>query len=184
MKTLSLILISLFFFGIVVCENCNELENNSTCDFYPKCLENKFNCGASGYPLGYGNKYCNRFLTYFDKFSPAGQGWIQKTLVCLKHKIAPSLKDPYNAFTCSVVEKVAFDSHPQCYVESGFCDLFRNKDDLKSTLKGLFYVFEVKDLASAMSFKQIFITAGKCGWTYAAEITAAIAEVFSRGFLE
>ena len=29
---------------------------NKDCSFYPDCVESKFNCGDTGYPMGYGFK--------------------------------------------------------------------------------------------------------------------------------
>ena len=38
--------------------------SNTKCDWYIDCLEKVFNCGAKGYPVGYGNKYCVKFSSY------------------------------------------------------------------------------------------------------------------------
>ena len=42
------------------------------CGFYKDCLEATFNCGEKGYPIGYGYKYCNRFLEEKHRFSKDG----------------------------------------------------------------------------------------------------------------
>ena len=41
--------------------NCTALANAGNCDFYTQCVEPRFQCGSSGYPLGYGDKYCRKF---------------------------------------------------------------------------------------------------------------------------
>jgi len=43
------------------------------CSFYEDCLEARYHCGPDGYPLGYGKKYCNKFIATIDKFSPEAQ---------------------------------------------------------------------------------------------------------------
>jgi hypothetical protein len=52
--------------------------------------------------------------------SRAGQRWIDATLVCLQE----TLHDEIDATTsCADVRTLAFDSHPACYVDNGFCRL-------------------------------------------------------------
>ena len=144
-------------------QDCKHLPfTPKNCDFYTQCLEPKFNCGANGYPLGYGNKYCNKFLTFFEEFSPEGQAWIEKTLLCLKKALVPVFEDESRE-TCSQVYNIAFDSHPKCYEQSGFCTLFANPKVGFQTIKALLKVFEIKDMASMSSFKQIMVTSGLCG---------------------
>lgn len=48
----------------------NEGLYNSDCEWYVNCLEERFHCGENGYPLGYGYKYCTRFVDNLPKFSP------------------------------------------------------------------------------------------------------------------
>jgi hypothetical protein len=45
----------------------NPAEN--TCTFYTSCLEKEANCGAEGYPIGYGAKYCKDFTNASSKFA-------------------------------------------------------------------------------------------------------------------
>jgi len=132
------------------------------CDYYTQCLEPKFKCGPTGYPIGYGNKYCNKFLEFFNDFTPEGQEWIGKTLLCLKNALIP-VYESTKSITCSEIYNIAFDSHPTCYTDSGFCNLFADPRIGFTTIKGLLKVLEVKDMASIPSFKQVIITAGKCG---------------------
>jgi hypothetical protein len=92
------------------------------CEFYDRCLEAKFDCGESGYPLAYGKKYCERFLNE-KLFSDKGRRWRDETLLCLQRAIVPLRKDSQT--TCEMLEKQAFESHPNCYagVENSFCEL-------------------------------------------------------------
>ncbi len=47
---------------------CQELAARGDCAFY-QCLDSRLGgCGADGYPLGYGHRYCNRFHTTRNSF--------------------------------------------------------------------------------------------------------------------
>ena len=71
------------------------------CGFYSACLESKFQCGADGYPVGYGEKYCERFMSLntahsvsSSELSPDGIRWRNSTLICLQRALVNTL--PYN----------------------------------------------------------------------------------------
>ena len=42
--------------------NCTALANAGNCTFYTQCVEPRFRCGSSGYPLAYGDRYCRKFV--------------------------------------------------------------------------------------------------------------------------
>lgn len=88
------------------------------CGFYD-CLERNCGCGASGYPLGYGKKYCQIFSNY--PFSGQGGKWRDATLRCLQRSLIPYSQCPPT--NCSTMKTKAFDSHPFCYTSSGVCFL-------------------------------------------------------------
>ncbi|KAL4477720.1 hypothetical protein ABPG74_002870 [Tetrahymena malaccensis] len=141
----------------------NEGLSNNDCNWYVNCLEDQFHCGPKGYPEGYGFKYCSRFVEKYDKFSPAGQKWIDGTLTCLKQSLKDSLVNTDNK-TCKDVNKIAFDSHPRCYVENGFCELFTKQDiqEIYQTLLSLLQVYQMKDFLSIQSIKQVTIVTFDC----------------------
>ena len=119
------------------------------CSFYSDCLEPTFECGPDGYPMGYGFKYCNRFLEEKDRFSAEGQEWIDGTLVCLKQALVPTVNSP-DGITCDNVKKTAFDSHVDCYIENGFCDLafdYSHPGEMTKFVYDLMHVYEFKDFA-------------------------------------
>lgn len=100
-------------------------DNVST--FY-NCVEEIFNCGENGYPLGIGVKYSDKF--YFEtrpKLSAQGQLWIDKTLICLQQEFRDRIT---SEASCDEVKELALRHHPDCYVQSGFCALSR-RDKLK-----------------------------------------------------
>lgn len=139
----------------------------STCTWYTSCLQPAFNCNSNAYPLGYGNKYCSRFTNAMNMFTPMGKAWIQKTMVCLKKALAPYANSKVKSgrgVSCNQLTDIAFNSHPRCYVESGFCKLFteQNFDDVVKTCKALWRVFDLKDLFQPRGVKQIAATLKTC----------------------
>ena len=50
-------------------ETCEAYIDNGDCRFYSECVESRIPCGAEGYALGYGLKYCNRFDQHRDIFN-------------------------------------------------------------------------------------------------------------------
>jgi hypothetical protein len=175
------ILLLTCFFAMVnftLADKCSDQINNLSCDFYTQCLETKYKCGPTGYPVGYGFKYCSKFIKNIAEYPPKGQEWIKKTLVCLKKALLPEFQ------SCSTLYDAAFDSHPRCYYESGFCDMFIDQGNLRKTVSALLNTYEIKDFASITSLKQIFDTAKLCGADYLKKIMDSIKDIFGNKFLE
>ncbi|KAJ7287066.1 hypothetical protein C8J57DRAFT_1022619, partial [Mycena rebaudengoi] len=93
-----------------------------SCTFYADCLESRYHCGPTGYPLGYGQKFCGKFQTSRATLSPQGQTWMLTTLHCLQVALVPDASGS-TATSCSALEHKAFASHAGCYVQSGLCSL-------------------------------------------------------------
>jgi len=176
---LKLLLLNLF--TIRLSTDWNKLSLNTDCEFYKSCLEAKYTCGNNGYPIGYGYKYCNKFLTYYEEFPQKGKEWVNKTLVCLKQALYPLYQAESN---CEVIYAAAFNSHPECYFQSGFCDLFIDRGNIMYTLKALLHVYEVRDFMSVTSLKQVYDTAKLCGKDYLSQINQAFRELFFPNFLK
>jgi outer membrane protein OmpA-like peptidoglycan-associated protein len=99
-------------------ENCSELIDD--CEFY-LCRERRHPCGVQGYYQGYGYKYCERFSRLLrPRLSRPGQRWVDQTRRCLMEYIDRHV--PLDA-PCDRVKRLAFDSHPECYVRGGVCFL-------------------------------------------------------------
>jgi len=91
---------------------------NDDCGFYSRCLENTIPCGSTGYALGYGDKYCQRFNNSTREcVSTKGKAWITSTLACLQKSLVPMLSQ--KTLGCDELQKDAFDSHPICYTGDG-----------------------------------------------------------------
>ena len=175
-----LLLLSLVSFSL--CQTCQSLTEDETCDFYLTCLEDEYHCGPDGYPVGYGHKYCSKFTDHLADFSESGQLWIKKTLVCLKQTLLPLVgKDDT---TCQIIHDAAFDSHPKCYALNGFCDLFFDPVHILQNVKGLLNVYEIKDLTQLISIKQMVQTAGLCGEGVMEKFLDAIKRILEGGFLQ
>lgn len=105
---------------LVLASNASELPDEcfttlvegSDCEWYAKCLEAKYHCGAKGYPLGYGQVYCHKFSNFNSLLLV--KDWVQKTTACLKQRLVPYLYDNVE-MTCRKLKQTAFASHPQCY---------------------------------------------------------------------
>jgi hypothetical protein len=90
-----------------------------SCDFY-LCQEQKNPCGIKGYNLGFGYKYCSesKYKLIDQMKRPFAKDWVPKAFQCLQTRsFADSTKD------CSDIRKRAYKSHPDCYVEAGYCEL-------------------------------------------------------------
>tara|TARA_R110000868_G_scaffold64598_5_gene194094 strand:- start:8557 stop:8985 length:429 start_codon:yes stop_codon:yes gene_type:complete len=87
------------------------------CDAYT-VLEEQYQCGDSGYPLRFGQKYCQKFIDKRQNFSPEGQMWLAQVRECLITEA-----NSISAIDCRELKKLAFESHGECYERTGFCDL-------------------------------------------------------------
>ena len=138
------------------------LEEN--CDFYYDCLEPTFQCGPTGYPIGYGGKYCTSFMQQYKEFSTSGKAWIDGTLTCLKSALVPVVHDSAD-YSCDRVNTTAFNSHVKCYVSNGFCDLaFGIEHPIQTAefIADLCKVYQVKDFMSLIAIEQIAEVVAVC----------------------
>jgi hypothetical protein len=101
-------------------ESCKNPPPRS-CAFYADCAEKEFKCGASGYPILYGQKNCLAFDRNRNFFTPQGQNFIWGTMSCLQQFLSPLIQSCGE--TCLSISDKAFESHPKCYTENGFCSL-------------------------------------------------------------
>ena len=180
MKIATILLVLIAVSSVYTADVCEETLTQHNCEFYSNCLEKKFECGAKGYPIGYGFKYCSKFLANQKSFPPKGQEWIDSTLLCLKQALIPFTTKNKDSNTCTNILNAAFDSHPECYVKAGFCQLFF-RADVGDTIKALLATYEVNDFKSLISIKQIFETAKLCGADFLKKIWDIIN---GKGFLE
>jgi hypothetical protein len=121
-----------------------------SCAFYRTCAEGQLGCGDGGYPIHYGEKNCLRFSNNLSKFSSNGQSFIWNTMICLQRAMVPVL-EPCTA-TCDSFSVAAFNSHPGCYVQGGFCGV-----DIYATLMTV-----GSDLFEGPALRQVLCTTVGC----------------------
>ena len=65
---------------------------------------------------------------------------------------------------CHELKKTAFQSHPICYDEGGFCYLFKELGVYESSIfiKQLLELYDMKDFQSAAAAKQVEVMIEKC----------------------
>ncbi|XP_078661295.1 uncharacterized protein LOC144905483 [Branchiostoma floridae x Branchiostoma belcheri] len=141
-------------------QTCLQYALDGNCDFYTGCLEAKYRCGAKGYPVGYGHRYCTRFNTYYDYLNDEGKAWLHDVRKCLTKALVSLYKS--NSFSCNEVKTSAFASQPTCYTQSDkFCKVFRSESNIHALLR----VFEVCDFLgedSAFVLQQLLTTGQQC----------------------
>ena len=96
-----------------------------TCTFYLDCLEDRnYDCGPKGYPLGYGQYYCEKFTAAKSQLSDPGKKWVSDTMLCLQTALIPEGTAAPNAVHgCDALQSKAVSTHAKCYVDSGLCQL-------------------------------------------------------------
>jgi hypothetical protein len=118
------------------------------------CAEDALGCGEDGYLLGYGARYAERFYQQTrPTMSLRGRLWIDDVLICLQDELRASID---TGSSCAEVRTIAFDSHPDCYIEAGFCSL-----PLSDVVKVAATV-DVIDWFSADAVRQVITTAARC----------------------
>ena len=106
----------------VNCEDYIGQAGCGACEYYA-CREAQAanQCGSGGYYLAHGYKYCNRLIQVASpRMSPAGQRWLEDGRDCLMRFIETEISSDEQ---CRSVRDRAYASHPDCYVDNGFCDL-------------------------------------------------------------
>jgi hypothetical protein len=128
-------------------------------------------CGSAGYLIGYGARYAERFYrTTRPRMSSRGRRWIDEVLVCLQRDLRDAIDE---TSSCEEIHEVAFDSHPACYVEAGFCTL--SLFDLLQVV----WTIDLRDWLSQDAARQLVHTAAACG-----DAHLAMVRLFFGGLLE
>lgn len=126
------------------------------CTFYRDCLETKIPCGARGYAIGYGLKYCSAFMKHFLSFSDVGQHWVTATCLCLQNALLP-IVNGNGPQTCDAIKNFAVSSHVACYTDTkpSVCDI--PKSDWYTVL-----VVIGKELINPETWRTVKEVAEKC----------------------
>lgn len=62
-----------------------------------------------------------RYRDNAHRFSSTGQVWIGNVRRCLQQALGPTIGN--YVYSCAGRKATAFDTHVQCYVDNGFCNL-------------------------------------------------------------
>lgn len=111
-------LLILLFAGAAQSSVLNCATSQDSCGFY-RCMESQKHCGSNGYPLAFGDRLCERYRQVQNHSSYALRKWYPRVRECLQQVVA-EIADP---LSCEDLETKAFESHLDCYMETGFCDL-------------------------------------------------------------
>lgn len=133
------------------------------CAFYANCLEPRYQCGPEGYPIGYGQNYCQKFSDNRTLFDATGTQWMINTMHCLQLALVGNAIDATPpAVDCQALKDQAFASHSGCYTSNGFCAL---------GVQAWAAVLEIVDIKTLFSswdaFKATVETAEDCAAFYA-----------------
>jgi hypothetical protein len=102
------------------CGHLLDADDCGLCSYYD-CRESISRCGEDGYLTGYVGKYCQRFATVTEpRVSPAAAAWLGRVRHCLVDYLEAEVA--YDA-DCETIDRRGTDSHAECYVQTGFCDL-------------------------------------------------------------
>jgi len=133
------------------------------CAFYANCLESRYQCGPSGYPLGYGQYYCQKSLDNRDAFDAKGKQWVTNTMHCLQLAlVADAVNSTPPASDCEALESEAFATHPGCFTSNGICTLGVHDWAVLLEILGITTLISNWDV-----FKASIETAADCGAFYA-----------------
>ena len=83
-----------------------------------------------------------------------GQAWIDNVKVCLMKVILNSTVYNSNGI-CSQLKKLAFDSHPSCYTDNGFCTDILSSPMCTNVRCLANEVFDLRDLFTIPSIVQV-----------------------------
>ncbi|TNF37141.1 MAG: hypothetical protein EP329_03925 [Deltaproteobacteria bacterium] len=90
------------------------------CAYYA-CREATAGCGADGYLMRFAHHYCERYrLISEPEASPAARRFLERVRRCLVTRFDREVPEGTD---CATMRDLGFASHPDCYVETGFCEL-------------------------------------------------------------
>jgi hypothetical protein len=91
-----------------------------SCSFYIDCIEENFHCGNSGYPVDYGNRYCEIFKDLDTELTEKGRQWRDSTMLCLQETLLEQIiTSSRPRIGCQQIESWGFGSHAPCYTQEG-----------------------------------------------------------------
>ena len=158
LSTLFVFLLISFVSPIACADARAQSDRQLSCELYDKLAERCTCKGSDDYLLGYGRKYCERFLHSTD-WSAAGTKWRDSTLVCLQRSLLRALAHTrQRACDCEKIRNIAWQTHARCYTQplTSVCRL------PLSDLRKIYGIVDASDLLAPSGISQIFAIAGVC----------------------
>lgn len=172
-KNMFFSLLFLFVFpNFIKPQTCIDYVESSDCLFYSKCLEESYKCGDKGFPLKYGDYYCNRLFEKLEIFSITAQYCFQNSNLCLKGAFLAAMEDPNT--DCETLKKVAWDVLPTCLVTYGYCSLFFDATNIIQDVKGMLEIFNIVSLNNKDLIDQLISMTRFCGESVSKKLNETI----------
>lgn len=112
--------------NLALAQNQNCQPKPANCQFY-QCAEQQFRCGTNGYFQKFAGPYCNYFFNEtYNKVSASTQKWLVDVAYCLQTAVEKSIQNNPQ-ISCNKIRSKAIQSHSECYVKTGFCQLDRTE---------------------------------------------------------
>jgi hypothetical protein len=148
------------------------------CRHYEHCVGKIINCDKPNKPdyfSDYGGKYCLRFKNAHNNpaqsgFNEGSKVWARCTLICLQRALDKEMHCTDLAGNiptgetankkCERYYNVAFDSHPDCYTDSGICLLAPPTQQAYIAT-----MVDPSDLITPESRKQVYLATSNCAYS-------------------
>lgn len=95
--------------------------NADSCSYYSE-IESQHQCGERGYIQKFAKPYCQSYLNKNNRFTAHGQKVLRNIRFCLQDALNKNLTQ-HKDLNCNQLEQYGIQSHEQCYIDSGFCNL-------------------------------------------------------------
>lgn len=121
-------------------------------------MESRAQCGAQGYLIGYGRKYCLQSLELERQLSDKGRAWAQSVRRSLVEHIQPLV----GKSSCEELRRLAFQAHSSAYTQAApsLCELSLH-DQI-----AIARMVDTADLMSIAGLQQVAQTAAQCAAHY------------------
>lgn len=153
-------------------QTCIDYVDSPDCLFYTKCLEETYNCGEAGFPLKYGDNYCNRLFENLEHFSITAEYCFQNSNLCLKGALFALTEYPNT--NCEALKDGAWDVFPTCLVTYGYCSLFFDATNIIQDVKGILEIFNIVSLADKFMINQLISMTKFCGESVSKKLNETI----------
>ena len=125
----------------------------SRCSWYSECLNDNIACGDDAYGVGYGKKYCDRFVAH-EYESANASAWRDATLICLQQSLSESVTASHPA-TCNAIADEAFEQHVACYTQksASICNIC---SESAADLAKIFLTVDIAEYGDPRSWQAAF----------------------------